>query len=171
MQTLDLEGTQHLSIGKVDALVGMGLRYAMLRQTFNAAITDPVNPVSLLTSERRFEGFGPILNAEFYRPLGQTGFAGFGILGGGILFGNKSMRRTVLNGVDPLLPPFISMDNVDEVTGMGQLQVGLEWTHCSRLGRFFVRGAYEGQLWTDAGAPTLTFLGFEGLVCSLGLVR
>ena len=45
-QTLDLEGTQCLSFGPVDAVVGMGLRYASLRQSFQATITRRARPNS-----------------------------------------------------------------------------------------------------------------------------
>ena len=39
------------------------------------------------------------------------------------------------------------------------------------MGDVFFRGTYETQLWAAAGAPTLTFLGFDGVGLSLGLIR
>jgi hypothetical protein len=123
-----------------------------------------------LATEREFEGFGPMLSGEFRRPLGASGLNAFAGVGGGIFFGTKSMQRQV-SSLPPSFPPVVSMDQVDEVTGMGELRVGLEWSRCTSLGRLFARGDYEAQLWTDAGAPTLTFLGFEGLGLSVGIQR
>lgn len=170
VQTIDLEGTEQLSIGTVQAVFGMGVRYATLGQSFQAAISEAGVPVQLLASRREFEGFGPIVSGEFRRPLGRSGLGAFASVSGGILFGTKSMRRSLLDAQNTF-PPIISMDRIDEVTGMGDLQIGLEWSRCSPVGRVFVRGSYEAQLWTDAGAPTLTFLGFEGFAVSLGLLR
>jgi hypothetical protein len=169
VQTIDLEATQALAIGSVEGRVGVGLRYAKLRQTFVAAILDAGVPDQLLSTEREFEGFGPFLSADFRRPLGCTGFSGLVVVSGGVFFGNKSMFRFVDNNLDdPEMLPIIVVDQVDEVTGMGEMSFGLEWTGCTRWGQFFARGMYGAQLWTDAGAPTLTYMGFEGLSVSVG---
>jgi hypothetical protein len=170
MQTLDFEGTQSIDFGAVDGLLGVGLRYATLRQTYDAAISGAGFPQQTLSALREFEGVGPVISGEFRRPISRAGLSGFVGVGGGVFFGRKSMHREV-NNLSGSFPPIVNMDDADEVTGMGELQFGLEWSRCTSLGQLFVRGDYGAQLWTDAGAPTLTFLGLEGFSLSLGVLH
>ena len=90
---------------------------------------------------------------------------------GSLLFGEKEIRRFV-NPPTVTSPPFVVFDEADEVVGCGGLEIGLQWSRpLPHGGSLFVRGTYEAQLWADAGAPTLTFLGFEGFGIALGLAR
>lgn len=115
---------------------------------------------------------GPTLGAEFHRPLGCSGLALYGIGRGSLLFGNKSLSRFV-NPAHGAIPPvpFARLDGADEVVAIFDLGLGLEWTRDLERGQLFARGSYEGQLWTEADALTLGFLGFQGFVMHVGLQR
>jgi len=64
------------------------------------------------------------------------------------------------------------LDDAEAVVGCGGLEIGLQWSRpLANCGSLFIRGTYEAQLWADAGAPTLTFLGFEGFGLALGVAR
>jgi len=65
----------------------------------------------------------------------------------------------------------VQLNDADEVTAGFEIALGAEWKRELPNGRqLVVQGMYEGQLWTDAGAPTLTFLGFEGFSASAGMI-
>ncbi|NLE37679.1 MAG: hypothetical protein GX621_06600, partial [Pirellulaceae bacterium] len=143
------------------------VRYAKFEQNFGAMLADDESILGQLAWLRRFEGFGVTVGAEFRRPLGNSGLNAFARGQGALLFGSKDLQR-----VDyAALPPVVRLDDADEVVGIGEMEIGLEWSRRLALGDVFVRGTYGGQLWTEAGAPTLTFLGFEGFGLSLGLAR
>jgi len=69
-------------------------------------------------------------------------------------------------------PPVVSLDKASEVLGIGELELGLQWTRRLDNGTdVFLRGTYEGQLWSDSGTPTLGYLGFQGFGVALGFAR
>jgi len=169
VETIDVEGTQAIQLGELSGIAGVGIRYARLKQTNDARIIGALP--QQLTWERVLEGLGPMLSIEMLRPIGESGLSAFGSARGAVLFGSKTMRRSVSSLPVPTFPPVIVMDGVDEVSGVFEMDLGLQMTRRISLGDLVVRGAFEGQLWTDAGAPTLTFLGFEGFTVSIGLTR
>jgi hypothetical protein len=175
LNTVDLEGTQRMTIGQVSLVGAGGLRYASLQQNYGATVTDNGVPLELLSWRRRFEGVGPTVSAELRRPVGQCGLSLVASGRGSLLFGRKNLTRLYLNPYDqsdPPAPPLLRLHNADEVVGAGQLEVGAQWDRqLAKGGSLFVRASYEGQLWADAGAPTLTFLGFEGFNLTLGFAR
>ncbi len=167
-RTFDLEGTQELRVGATELTMGAGIRYAKVDQTFNAVVSG--GAATQLTWQRRFEGVGVTLSADGRRPLGDRGFAAVGSFRGALLFGRKDMDRTVVNNSAPSgTDGSVTLDNGDDVFGGGELGLGLEWRREIGCRTFFARGMYEGQLWTDGGAPTLTFLGFEGFALAAGV--
>lgn len=173
IQTLDVEALQQVALGRVRGQVGGGLRYAKLRQSSQSSIAGPVPQA--LSWQREFEGLGPEASLDFARPWGAGGLSFVGGFRAALLFGTKTLDRvqTITAGLTPpdVTTPIVRLNDVDEVTAGGELQLGLQWQREVRAGTVFVRGAYEGQLWTDAGAPTLTFLGFEGFNLALGFSR
>jgi len=173
LQTLDLAGTQDISLGKFKGQVGGGLRYARLLQSSRSTITGAVPQA--LNWQREFEGVGPLASVDFVRPWRDGGLSFVGGFRAGLLFGTKTLSRiqTIVPGVTPpeVTTPTVLLNDVDEVTAGGELQMGLQWQHPTEAGDLFIRSTYEGQLWTDAGAPTLTFLGFEGFNLAVGFSR
>lgn len=61
----------------------------------------------------------------------------------------------------------------DEALAISEVEIGVEWRRCTRLGEVHVRGGYEGQLWHNAGGPfnEVLDLGLEGFSIGVALMR
>ncbi len=176
VHTLDLEGAMRDEFMGINMLISAGFRWASMEQHFDSVVVGAgPAPTGALNWTRKFEGGGLTAAAEGKKRLGESSFAVIGSARGSLLFGEKELRRSVFGDVTPpaaATPPFAVLDNADEVSGIFELALGAEWSrqtkHC---GNFFFRGTYETQLWTAAGAPTLTFLGFDGVNVAFGVER
>jgi hypothetical protein len=170
--TFDLEATHDIRFKRLEANIGGGLRYAHSDQRFDSLVTGAA-PASL-NWQREFEGIGPLLTAQGKLPLGCTAFYGTAGVNVAFLFGDKNLTRVVTNDATPPpntgLPILVLTDS-DEITGVYGASIGAGWRRETRIGRLFIEGGYEGQLWTEGGAPTITFAGFNGLGLSLGMMR
>jgi hypothetical protein len=175
VQTLDIEGAIRRQTASMTLLASAGYRWASMDQQFNSAISFATpQPPSTLNWRRRFEGSGLTAGAEAKKWIAGSALALIGTARGSLLFGEKELRRTVLGDVTPGVPtpPHVVLDDADEVSGIFELSGGLHWSRPTKYcGDFFVQGMYETQLWTAAGAPTLTFLGFDGFSLSFGFER
>lgn len=164
-QIVTLMGTLSKTTQSIEMRAGVGLRYALLDQELATSVSDSLGiPQGLLSWSRRFEGLGPAADVEARRRLGESGFSLLAAGGGSLLFGSKTLHRLVLGDVGvPPAAPLLRLDDADEVVGVGNLNFGLEWAQefCNRT-EVSIQGRYDGQLWAEAGAPTLGFLGFEG---------
>ncbi len=160
---VNLLATGQMQFGKVSINGGAGLRYGRLEQTISTSVVGGGMPRAL-NWVRTYEGVGPAVGVDFRRPIGCTGFAAVARGGGALLFGSKNLSRVALGDVGmPPAAPFLRLNDADEVVGIGELSFGLEWTRILANGsQLAVQGQYEGQLWAEAGSPTLGFLGFEG---------
>lgn len=167
-QIVNLEGTIHRDLGWISLVGAGGLRYASLRQSLASWVTDAGGVITeRLNWTRNYEGLGPTASVDAKRSIGCTGLSFIGSGGGSLLFGNKSLERTVIgDDTPPPLGPaqqFLSLDDADEVVGVFELSLGAEWARTLANGATLsLQGTYESQLWAEAGAPTLGFLGFEG---------
>jgi hypothetical protein len=168
-QVINLHGTFDGSFDGICYSGGVGLRYAKLVQTFEAfASAPPVFDAAIAQSslawERVFNGIGPSVSFDMRKRVGCGPWSFVANGGGALLYGEKSLHRTVFGDQSPQpAAPFLNLDKADEVVGIGELGFGVEWLGYTGTGnevRF--RGTYEGQLWAEAGAPTLGFLGFQG---------
>ncbi len=163
--TLNLHGTIEGTFNKGTYMAGAGIRYANLEQTYQATVLSQAGaPIADLSWERSFDGIGPSVVFDAARQLGCSKFSAVVNGGGALLFGQKTLQRTVFGDQSPQpAAPFLNLTDADEVVGIGEMSIGLEWATVTRRGQQLkVRGTYEGQLWAEAGAPTLGFLGFEG---------
>ena len=173
--TLDVEGTLPVRLGDAEILGSAGLRHASMDQAFRGAVVSGGAVTQSLAWNRGFDGLGLTVGGDVRAPLGSTELSFVSNLRGSLLFGNKTISRAVVGDVTPapgITPPIVTLNNADEVSGIFEVALGLEWSR--ELGQntsLFARGMYEGQLWTAAGAPTLTFLGFEGFSIAIGLAR
>lgn len=157
--------TYDASIGGFDISGGVGLRNVRLRQSLNSVVRDPNGAqIRRLTWERNYEGLGPAVTVDASRRIGNSPFSVFTQAGGSFLFGTKSIDRTVVGDLSPQpASPILQLEDADEVVGVGELGLGVEWSRQLASGHnLSVRGSYEGSLWAEGGAPTLGFLGFEG---------
>ena len=168
VQTLDLEGTVSFCLNHTELTGAAGLRYAQIEQENSAQVISLFAPGSLNWS-RNFSGIGPSLAIDGRHPIGTTGLSVVANARGALLFGHKTIQRSVTGDVTPTPgPPNVALRDADEVTAAVEMGLGAEWEmYSGEAGIFTIRGMYEGQLWTDAGAPTLTFLGFEGFTVGL----
>jgi hypothetical protein len=175
VSTLDIEATQTLTFGSTEVLGGLGLRYAALEQANAGSVSRGGAVVQSLDWRREFYGLGITASADGRRPITPWGLSAVGSGRAALLYGQKTLQRTVVGDVTPAPmtgPATVGLPNADEVSGIFELGLGLEWRHSAgRLGTVAVQGLYEGQLWTDGGAPTLTFLGFEGFSLNVSLLR
>lgn len=173
VHTTDLEGTIAHTLGRTELLVGGGIRHASMNQHYSAQVTRMGALLGDITWDRKFEGTGLILSGDARHPLGDNGFAVVGNVRGSLLFGEKTINRRVIGDLTPTPgAPIISFQDADEVTGIFEAAIGAEWSgQIGKSTEVFLRALYETQLWTAAGAPTLTFLGFEGLSLALGFDR
>ena len=171
VQTVDAEGTVDFKLNSANVTVGGGLRYAMTDQQMQATASRQGFPIGQLNWRREFEGFGPAISAIAIQPI-RSRLSAVGNMRGSLLYGKKDLTRTVMGDVTPSVvagPPIVRLNNADEVVAAFDLGIGLRYTRkLTGQSDAFIQGTYEGQLWTEAGAPTLTFLGFQGLGFALG---
>ena len=163
--TVNLHGTIDGTFKKGTYTAGVGIRYANLEQSYQATVLSQVGaPLADLSWERSFDGIGPSVIFDASKQLGCSKFSAVVSGGGALLFGQKTLQRTVFGDQSPQpAAPFLDLTDADEVVGIGEVTLGLEWATVLRRGqKLKLRGSYEGQLWAEAGAPTLGFLGFEG---------
>ncbi len=168
----NLYGTYDTNLNDIEVSVGAGLRYARLRQSLSATVSGS-GPAASLNWTREYDGLGPSITLDAKKQLGETRFSAVAAGGGSLLFGTKSINRTVIGDQSPQpASPFLRLNDADEVVGIGELSLGLEWATTTRRGsQLSVRGTYESQLWAEAGAPTLGFLGFQGFGIQAELSR
>lgn len=176
--TLDFEGTYSSTFGELETELAGGLRYARSDQSSAAEINNRLGlrdfapQAPLLNWQRKFEGVGPVFSANGKLPMGNRGLYGVGGVGLSFLFGEKSIRRVVQSDSTPSPNtglPFLNFENADEISGIYSVRIGLGHRRETKIGDAFLEGTYEGQLWTDLGAPTLTFAGFNSFNVNLGL--
>ncbi len=173
-QVLDLYLTLDGTMGSITATGGFGLRYGKLTQSLNSTVSFPPGaPTALLQWEREFEGVGPSVYLDAKKRLGESRLSAVISGGGALLFGSKQLNRTVIGDQSPQpATPFLNLQDADEVVGIGEISMGTEWAAQLQHGHSLrVRGTYEGQLWAEAGAPTIGFLGFEGFGLQIELAR
>lgn len=170
VQTIDLEGTVPIQLGSVQLQGTAGIRYASMKQSFSASASG-VFPTRTLSSIRTFEGTGLTVGLEAQKPL-SSHLSFIGDIQGSLLFGKKTLDRSVVGDVTPNSPPpNVLLKNADEVSGIFELGLGIQWNvPVTDRSDFFLQGKYENSLWTAAGFPTLTFLGFNGFSATAGLV-
>lgn len=164
-QTFNYYGTYDTTVGSFEISGGVGLRNSRLDQELNSIVTNAAGaPIRQLSWRRSFVGLGPSVAIDIKRRIACSPFSIFTQAGGALLFGNKTLQRTVIGDQSPQpATPFLALDQADEVIGVGEMNFGVEWSRQMANGyKFNIRGLYEGQLWAEAGAPTLGFLGFEG---------
>ena len=173
-QLVGLYGTYDTTVGSFKFSGGAGLRYANLEQSLNSTVVNAGGvPTAQLNWEREYNGLGPSVTVEVSRHIGNSPFSAVFNGGGSLLFGTKTIDRTVFGDQSPQpASPFLRLDEADEVVGIGEVGMGLQWSRPLRSGHHLkISGTYEGQLWAEAGAPTLGFLGFEGFAVRVELKR
>lgn len=170
-QITNLYASYSTNVKEVEINGGAGLRYARLRQTLAATVSG-IAPASL-NWERAYDGVGPSVALDVKKRIGCRGLSAIAKGNGALLYGTKTIERTVFGDISsPPASPFLMLEEADEVVGIGEFGFGFEWARTMGSGaELAVAGTYDGQLWAEAGAPTLGFLGFQGFGLGVELRR
>lgn len=175
LTTFELEGTFHFDGWGNQFVASAGLQYAKISQNYQSAVIVGGLPEQILNWDRSLEGLGPTAGLQLRRPVGNRGLQFFGGAQVALLYSEKDIHRFSIGGAAP--PPFggipfVNLNDADELLATGQLQLGVEWTReLTWGGDLFVRGTYEGQIWTDSGGNALGYLGVEGFGLAIGVTK
>ncbi|MCY2991978.1 MAG: Lpg1974 family pore-forming outer membrane protein [Planctomycetota bacterium] len=174
MYYADLEVAKRGSFSNWDLVASAGVRYGSVEQRYQAKLRDNIGDLNgTLDFEHRLEGFGPTIAVETRRQLTQS-LAAFANLRYSYLFGEQQSTFAGGTSLIPGLYQITATSVQDDALSISEMQLGGEWTASpTRLGQWFVRGAFETQFWTGAGnASSLSGdLGLIGFSLGLGLVR
>ncbi len=166
-QIYNYDVTYDAHVAGFDILGKLGLRYASLEQTLDSVVFDPTGtPIAQLNWKRAYDGLGPSVSVDAKKRLGLSPVSVVAQGGGAFLFGTKTLNRTVLGDQSPQpAAPFLSLEDADEVVGIGELGLGVEWCHWLANGHhLLIRGQYEGQLWAEAVRERWAFSDLKALV-------
>jgi hypothetical protein len=193
LQVWDLEALQAAQLGGFDLLFSGGVRLAHIDQQYDAYLgihvpagpLGPPFPVQLtngILSGHSFTGAGPLASLEARRPLGNSGFALYGLARGSVLIGSGRQTVTAAEFASPasLGGPVVSAVNSqhqDPVIPVGEFEVGAEFGRTVGRARLFGQLGFVGQMWWGAGnasnTDTVTSnvqnLGFFGLAVRAGI--
>lgn len=140
MKALDMEATQLVCWGPLQANFAAGVRYARTR---GLALDDNFTEGSVGT----FEGWGPTMAAEFRRPVACGPFSLIGNARGSLLFGNA--RHVGFGGAGE--GRFVDADtHQDTFAQILESQIGVEYRRGIFNGTLAVRALLEGQIWMNA---------------------
>jgi hypothetical protein len=172
--TIDVEGTQSMCYCDTTFIGSLGARLANFEYNSNHLEVATVNPLQNSFSQD-FTGVGITGAIEARRPMIWC-LEGFAKLRGSLLFGDSNFGWEAHN--------YDIFDDVDiDISIAGEVQyqtfmvwetqVGVERHFCTGLGTFFVRGAFEAQLWEVppvVGVGDMN-LGLVGAAFGAGLSR
>jgi hypothetical protein len=145
LQYLDVELTQLSCLGGFEMEFGGGLRYA---HSHTNTLLEPSGGSIRFASN--FDGVGPTMALNIYRPMWSDNWAFFGTARGSLLFGPSSYEQSYYSG-GALLQTGDNETPLD-LTAIVEAQVGLERSWWFERGRFSIRSAFEAQYWTGAGS-------------------
>ncbi|MEW4564760.1 hypothetical protein AB1K70_19625 [Bremerella sp. JC770] len=167
LYTLDAEVTKNFQWNCWDMQAGFGFRHASLDLSDTASVTSLVNRpgggtnfmAASGTSGYDFEGNGITFALSGARPTCH-GFELFWSARGSVLWGSNSaysITTAQLSGpVGSAANTNAAIAGGDSDLFIGELQLGSQWTHrlqCANA-RFFFRGAFEYQYWSDGDTGT-----------------
>lgn len=173
-QAFDVDITMSGCIGGWDLLAGLGARYAEIEQGYqgeqrlaNGAIEGTLN------YSHKNKGIGPTLTLAIRRPIKEQ-LALFCAGRYSLLYGDATSSLTAVDspyGGNPFT--FYRNTDRNDLLPIGEIKIGLDWMSAeSSMGRFFLRGAFEGQLWSGAGNASSESgdLGFFGGTIGGGVI-
>ncbi|NLY02022.1 MAG: hypothetical protein GXY83_38555 [Rhodopirellula sp.] len=165
---VDVEAFQQVALGQWNASFGGGVRAGGLGRTFAFAVEPLDEPIQSAELSKEFDGVGPTVFAEFHRPLGCRGLALVANVRGSVLFGQE---RLGIAGTGDELLGLSASEKHDAIVGVGEIQLGGEWTRpldCG--GNLLVNALWEGQIWSGSGAILDVISNDVGLIgCSIGV--
>jgi hypothetical protein len=154
LQTLDLEMTQRLNLGKSTVNVSGGIRWAQVESRLAASEFDNVGVLNdAYFVGAKFSGWGATIAASLDRQLGCSGLS--------LLANTRAsaiMGKSDVGVIDPLFGGDYLL--ADRYSGMfiGEVQVGAKYACTLSNGSVAsVQATYEGQYW--GGMPLATRMG------------
>jgi hypothetical protein len=155
LDVFDVEALKQFRIGCCSVMVSGGLRYANLRQRYQAS---EINADSKWDSEdavqisNSFKGVGPTLGVEAKYPL-WCGFSLYGNSRFSVLFGDGKFRsfESQSNRFGELAQVDVNTIDRDEVLPIGELELGVEWSHDMGKCLLVARAGAVAQIWWGAG--------------------
>jgi hypothetical protein len=162
MSVADAEILWDLRPGRWSLLLGGGVRYAHLAQSYKvASVATPVDPLQNtletdLLSDHRFDGIGPLVSLEARYPIGSTGFALLGSTRGALLLGTGRQHVSMLTTESDATGP-VSEVLTDKTRPVGgvlpvlEFEIGAQWERKINYYRFVVETALVSQAWFYAG--------------------
>jgi hypothetical protein len=158
MDVTDLEFLWDLRPRRGSLLLGAGIRYAHLNQSYHASLlstpTDPTQDVlgNDLAFNHNFDGIGPLLSLEARYPLGETGFSLLGSVRGAVLIGNGSQQATMTSTDNSVVQDTITRWQPGGGTiPVLELELGAGWQTQVNRYQFQVEAAAVAQAWFTAG--------------------
>lgn len=156
-RTVDLEGTKRGDFCLWSLTGSAGVRYAKIKQTYDAAIRDVEDQLtSAVQYNHGFEGVGPTFGLQAVRPIGcQVSL--FSSARASILIGNGQQNLLITDGVDTTVPqPTSVLSSRNDLLTIGELQVGGQYNSNVRIGggQLFLRGTVEAQVWQGVGSAS-----------------
>ena len=162
--SVDLDLTQRCSFCGWDLSVFGGVRIGGLATSFFVTAG-----ADTLLAQYQFDSVGMTIGMGFERPIGRTRFSIFGNYRVSFLYGTASFGVT-----NTFVAPFTgSVDIVDQMLHVQDIDLGLEYRQETGLGTLFARAAVEGKVWE---VPPILLgigdanVGFFGPTFSAGLI-
>jgi hypothetical protein len=168
-----------------------GVRYTYITQNYvvQRGNSGRVNATTVLNADftdlesgHNFTGVGPTVALDGLRPIGDTGFAIYGVGRSSMLFGGERGHtsrlsrqvQTVTTGGKPTQTTTSAIANFSDQSAIcmpvEEFEVGAEYARRIRSHEIFVRSGFVSQSWFDAGSATSNhgYLGFFGLALTGG---
>jgi hypothetical protein len=148
LSVFDLESTYTSTWGQWSYLVGGGLRYAAIKQSYELDVTPTGGALNFFTAEHNFSGLGPTAAFEARRQIGCSCISVYGTVRGSLLFGWGSQNSVSgINGAETIAGGGSSAS----VIPIGEGEVGIEASHSWGRFRVFVQFGVVGQVWWGVG--------------------
>ena len=152
LHTVDLEGSQVVSVCGFTIDASAGVRYFKMDQHFDVVASSAAF-TAVVNSGHDFEGIGPVLALEVRREVADTGLSLFGTARGAVLFGDAEQvaHEEARNGAGALLATIDAENSRWDVIPVAEMEVGAEYASWVGSARWIVRASLVGQVYSGAG--------------------
>jgi hypothetical protein len=147
LNSWDLEGTYLVRYSQWTLLLGSGVRYVHISDDYSSLLSAVNGTKTYAGTGHNFTGFGPTISADGRIPFGEGRLALYGNTHFSLLFGDSHESYFAQNvaGVTT------SAQSEMRVLPIGEIEVGLEYSHALHRARFFAQAGFVGQAWWGAG--------------------
>lgn len=165
LETVDVEFTKEIQYLSSRFLLAGGVRYLDMDQHAQFDVQNSGDTIRYLLHSNGMEGAGPTLSVEWWYPRCGGRLLFHSHIRGSAVFGKANQAA-----VDSQPTIVSSYQNHDAEAAMfvSEIGIGAQFT----LGKYFLNGGWETQIWHGAGGPrdTTGDLVLEGFSAVVGLV-